>query len=261
MTGLTCAKHLGIFFAALLAGVLLWVLAIMAFFRLDWSMLAQLDRVPAPAVTTYTVGLYLWLMALVFLLKKPFGLRYGGAFDGRRLAMGLGLGLGGVVLLTAIEVGLGLVRFVPPAAWRPEVLAGAAVAAIAFGLSEELVFRGLVLRTLLQDLRPWGAVALSGLIFAALHFLRPVSAADLLPFAGLLVAGLALGYAAWKSGSLWLSVGIHAGWVYFIAVTGQLGLLEVSEHGQLWAGTNGPSSGLLGIVLLAGMFPWLRRHA
>lgn len=263
---LSSVQRLGVFFGAVIAGVVLWVLVLLAAFRLPPAMLLQADQIPQPVILTYTIGLYLWLMALVATFRRPWGgspaLQYGFRFDGRRLLTGWGLGLGGVLILVAVEVAAGLVQFKPPTTWPAGVLAGSLAAAMGFAVSEELLFRGLFLKTLMLDMSPRRAIAVSALLFAALHYLRPgLGASDLLPFMGLVMAGSVLAYAAWKSGSLWLPIGIHAGWVFFISLSNQLSLWE---HAPAWlwlSGGSGPSSGVLGILLLASLFPLLRRHA
>jgi membrane protease YdiL (CAAX protease family) len=68
---------------------------------------------------------------------------------------------------------------------------------------EELLFRGLIQSTLTAHLgRPWQAIAITSLMFAALH-------PSVTHFAGLLVLSICLGYAYEKSGSLLRPMLIH----------------------------------------------------
>lgn len=71
-------------------------------------------------------------------------------------------------------------------------------------LSEELVFRGAILRSLLRSpkLSPWGAVVLSALLFALMHF-NPAQ----MPHAFLI--GLLLGWMYWRTGSILPGVAYH----------------------------------------------------
>ncbi|MNR80500.1 CAAX amino terminal protease self- immunity [compost metagenome] len=258
-------RRLGTFFGAVIAGVVVWVLVLLAAFRLDFSLLSRPEQIPQPVVLTYTIGLYLWLMVLVALMKRPMGsdpaLHYGFRFDGRLLIIGWSLGLGGVILLMGLELATGIATFRPPTTWPLGILAGSLLTAMAYAVSEELLFRGLFLRTLLLDHPPIRAIALSSVIFAALHFLRPnLGIDDLIPFLGLVVAGGVLAYAAWKTSSLWLPIGIHAGWVFFISLSDQLHLWEYLPQTLWLTGGRGPSSGLLGVVLLLGLLPAIKRH-
>ncbi len=88
----------------------------------------------------------------------------------------------------------------------PVTLAALGAAAIVLApLAEELVFRGLLLRYFRQRFGLWPAVALSSVLFAAVH----LSADQMLPLT-LLGIGFALVY-VWV-GNLWASVVLHALW-------------------------------------------------
>ena len=76
------------------------------------------------------------------------------------------------------------------------------VLAITPALREETFFRGLVLAGL-RRLKPWMAISLSAFLFALAH----ASIYRLLPT---LLLGLALGYVAWRSGSIYCSMVAHA---------------------------------------------------
>jgi hypothetical protein len=70
-------------------------------------------------------------------------------------------------------------------------------------LSEELVMRGAVLRSLLEQLkRPWIAICLSALLFALVH-MNPAQ----MPHAFLI--GLLLGWLYWRTGSIVPGVAFH----------------------------------------------------
>ena len=69
-------------------------------------------------------------------------------------------------------------------------------------LAEEIVFRGAVLRTLLTSMKPWTAIAVSALIFGAIH-MNPAQ----IPFAFL--AGILLGWMYWRTGSILPGMAYH----------------------------------------------------
>jgi hypothetical protein len=77
--------------------------------------------------------------------------------------------------------------------------------------AEELLFRGVLLRSLLRRFSPSVAVSISALVFAAVHPLTDPSVGSLIAFPALLLVGLVCGYWAVKSGDLWRSVAIHVG--------------------------------------------------
>jgi len=67
---------------------------------------------------------------------------------------------------------------------------------------EEIAFRGLIQHWLQTALKPWRAIILASFLFAILHF----SVAGL-PY--LFLVGMLLGWAKWKTGSLYPSMLIH----------------------------------------------------
>lgn len=84
------------------------------------------------------------------------------------------------------------------------------------GWSEELLSRGFHLQILSQGLNPFWGVVLSSAIFVYLHRFNTGFGVSYIIF--LFAAGLFFAYAYRKTGQLWLSMGLHAGWDYFIVV-------------------------------------------
>ncbi|MFZ9931743.1 MAG: CPBP family intramembrane glutamic endopeptidase [Chthoniobacterales bacterium] len=181
------------------------------------------------------------------------------------------------------------------AEWRPNPdVAGIGrilLTASAVSLIEEAVFRGVVLGVCLWSLSARASVVVSSVLFAVLHFLKPAKTrlpaeavewssglnglfgfADSWPspsvlafgLASLLVAGWILGQAAIRTRSLWLPIGLHAGWILGVQ-TGNLFLkLSASDAtGQLpWVGPSLVSGAVpTGLLPLAGLVltGWLVR--
>ena len=70
--------------------------------------------------------------------------------------------------------------------------------------SEELLFRGFVFRGLLPRVGPYWGMVISATIFSGFH----ISLGVLVP---IFITGLLLAWLYWRTGSLWASVGAHAG--------------------------------------------------
>ena len=70
--------------------------------------------------------------------------------------------------------------------------------------TEELFFRGFVFRGLIPKVGPYGAMVISATIFSGFH----LSLGALIP---IFVTGFLLAWLYWRTGSLWASVGAHAG--------------------------------------------------
>ncbi len=71
------------------------------------------------------------------------------------------------------------------------------------GISEELAFRGYILRGLESAVKPWGAVLISALVFALFH-IDPLHILMVFP------AGIYLGYLAMGTGSIYPAIVAHA---------------------------------------------------
>jgi membrane protease YdiL (CAAX protease family) len=92
----------------------------------------------------------------------------------------------------------------------PTAIFGAAV--------EEVLFRGVVMADLMRTTLPdWLIVAASALVFAVAHYVRAVKRKWTFP--GHLALGIVLSLAFLRTGTLWLSTGLHAGGIFMIMGT------------------------------------------
>jgi len=91
--------------------------------------------------------------------------------------------------------------------------------AFAIASTEEILFRGFFLQTMLKDLPKWVAVTLTGIIFVFFHDLAHIDSFFTSPRQMMLAGGIfslnvLLCMAYLKSKTLFLPIGIHAGLVY-----------------------------------------------
>ncbi len=84
----------------------------------------------------------------------------------------------------------------------PELFGVIFIVALIPAISEEILFRGLVQRSIEKSLTPMRGVIITGIIFGAYH-LNPFS------FIPLVVIGIYLGYITMRSGSIWVAIGAH----------------------------------------------------
>lgn len=129
---------------------------------------------------------------------------------------------------------------------------------------EEPLFRGVLLQQLLfaappaaatgPVLSPLLAIPLSAAIFSAVHFIR--RARTYWPAVGLAVLGIWLGVAYYKTGALWLPMGLHSGGVLAI----QIHRCFTRYRGPLWlVGTDSfPVAGAIAmsIMLIGTVITW-----
>jgi membrane protease YdiL (CAAX protease family) len=154
----------------------------------------------------------------------------------RHLLFGFLLSMLPVILceIGLIKAGVYSLRDAPDWAAVAQVIPTAAVVPIL----EESLFRGLFLGILLRGLRPWPANLLSAAIFSIIHFLKApdqtssvvqwysgfVSLAHafdqfrdpmlvLAGFTTIFVIGIVLADARIRTRSLWMPIGLHAGWI------------------------------------------------
>jgi membrane protease YdiL (CAAX protease family) len=123
-------------------------------------------------------------------------------------------------------------------------LFNATLAAVLVAFVEELFFRGVVFGALRKQFSWKTALLVSSAVYAILHFLARVQAPPevtwlsglaLLPhklrgfgdvqqlvpaFFNLLLAGIMLGLAYQRTGNLWFSFGLHAGWIFWLKTYG-----------------------------------------
>ena len=192
------------------------------------------------------------------------------------LLAGLPLSSAGIVLILAK---IFLLKTAIPWSSVGAITAAAAVVP----LIEETFFRGLILGILSRDLRVPVATFLSSFLFAIVHFLKaPNRTSELVTwysgfksiahsfgqfadpimvlaaFATLFLLGWILADARLRTRSLWLSIGLHSGWIFVSGI-----VVKMTKRPEIlpWLGRN-LLVGLvpLGLALISWilMFVWLR---
>jgi len=160
-----------------------------------------------------------------------------------QLLTGLALGVGSFLLAGIASLALGARHFDLTRAegHLASSLVKYALTGILVGVVEETFFRGGLQGALQRSLPLPGALAITSAVYAALHFLKPkglvIEAGDVrwdsgfdcvasvltnsiatpgvgVAFVTLALAGMILGWAFAKTRALYLSIGLHAGWVF-----------------------------------------------
>jgi membrane protease YdiL (CAAX protease family) len=168
-----------------------------------------------------------------------------------------------VVLGPVLEGAAELEKTPQPMEWSSAAFVSLA---LLFGVvGEELLFRGYAFQILLSRLGPFATILPVSVLFALAHFSNPGMTSLALLNTGLW--GIALGYAFWRSGDLWLPIGLHFGWNWMLPLFGaNLSGFTMSlsgyqlrwRTGALWSGGDyGPEGGLATTLAVALLFVWL----
>lgn len=171
------------------------------------------------------------------------------------LTLGFTIGWVGIATVMAIHLRLGWRQ------WQGRWPGGRALGGVVAGLLpltlliagvEEILFRG-VLASTLQSLLPWPALLLGvSFIFALCHLLWD-GPQGIPQVPGLTLMGLVLMVARWATtGQLGLAWGLHAGWIFALALGDSLALTQIDPDAPRWlAGKPGqPLTGLVDLALL-----------
>jgi membrane protease YdiL (CAAX protease family) len=194
----------------------------------------------------------------------------------KRLAGGFLFGFVSLAIVAGFALAAGARKLNPmmsPAALGEKAAAIALTAAVVAVL-EEILFRGAVFGALRKVFHWAFALLLSSMIYAIVHFMEParltgevtwLSGLELLPrmlagftdvqaifpgFLNLTFAGILLGWAYQRTGDLYFSIGLHAGWIFWLKSYGAL-TVGMAGAGAWWWGTSKLIDGWFVLPVLA----------
>lgn len=206
----------------------------------------------------------------------------------RHLLLGFVVAGGTLLLLGAFYVGQGWYEPRDAGKTLTKILLQALGTGFAVGFLEEFVFRGALQAVLAKVLKPVALFLLLAIFFAVIHFFNAPHGLEigtvtagtgfwmigrifqyffsqfadpyflLAEFAVLFAIGLVLGYTRMKTGSLWLGIGLHAGWVFGVKTLSPM-TSRAFERAEMmpWLGDT-LRVGLVStfVVLLTGVGMW-----
>lgn len=130
---------------------------------------------------------------------------------GRELGFGLLVGAGLYTACELVLMGLGIYRITglnPPGYMVPAI-----AMAISSSVFEELLFRGVLFRSVEAWFGSWAALVVSSLVFGLTHLINPQGTLEGALFIAV-EAGILLAAAVMLTRRLWLSIGFHMAWNY-----------------------------------------------
>lgn len=138
--------------------------------------------------------------------------------------------------------------------------------------SEEILFRGYILKNFLYSFNPSVALLVSALIFVLFHGLNPNI--NILGLINLFLAGILLGISYTYTKNLWFPIALHFSWNFFQSLFGfnvsglnSYSLIEfsITEPNIINGGKFGFEGSILSIIvqlfLILAIFIWYRRKA
>ncbi len=209
-------------------------------------------------------------------LLQRYGLEWSQR-NAREIIQGISLGICSLFALFSIEASLGWLVWDPLQIIQSIqttplfILEGLAVA-VGVGFAEELLFRGWLLDELRRDYSRPKTVWIGSIIFAILHFIKPLEEIyrTILQFPGLVLLGLILAWgklatptSTTPNGRLGFPIGFHGGlvWSYYLINVGQW--IDVSGQVPTWVTgiDHNPLAGIMGLLFLTAIALWMRQRA
>jgi membrane protease YdiL (CAAX protease family) len=194
----------------------------------------------------------------------------GSPTSGREFLTGAAAGVSAVVCVVAVPLALRIAHFQRSGAVAENPWAAFAFdgVAIFFGaMGEELLFRGYAFQLLIRSLGPFATILPTSVIFGLMHSWNPN--ATPMGILNTVAWGILLGYAVWRTGALWLPIGLHFGWNVALPLLGSnlsgftMGVTGYTLEwnvGVLWSGGGyGVEGSLLTTAIVAALFFVLRK--
>lgn len=169
---------------------------------------------------------------------------------------GLLVSFGITWLLFGVEALFGWVTFQAPSVNIMSLLIEGFISAILISFAEELFFRGWLLTELERDFSPSTCTGINGLVFAILHFIKPLEEIirTVVTFPALVVLGISLVWAKRNhKNMLGICIGYHGGfvWGYYVLNVGEM--LTYTDVVPQWITgiDQNPIAGLMGLGFLS----------
>lgn len=182
--------------------------------------------------------------------------------DGKELLVGILAGTVAMTVVFGVLVLLGSVRIQSVSFLNPGVFIIELVIYILVGIGEEVFSRGLFQSILRETKKRFLVFFIPSVFFGAMHLAN--KGVTLLSVLNLILLGLIFAYAFYRSGSLWLPIGLHITWnffqgvVYGFPVSGNTDAAMIKQIpvklSLLNGGSFGPEGGMLVSIMVVILF-------
>ena len=182
----------------------------------------------------------------------------------RDTAIGLGYGFGLFTLIVLAAAALGVYRI--EGFGGTGGLLGALIADAIFpGVSEEILFRGIIFRWVERFAGTWAGLIVSSALFGAAHLANPAATWTSTIFIAV-EAGILLGGVYMLTRNLWVAIGLHAAWnftqggIFGVPVSGlpENGLIDSKLTGPelLSGGPFGLEASIIALIIATAAGVW-----
>ncbi|MEO7602326.1 MAG: type II CAAX endopeptidase family protein [Sphingomicrobium sp.] len=182
----------------------------------------------------------------------------------RDTAIGLGYGFGLFTVIVLAAAALGVYRI--EGFGGTGGLLGALIADALFpGVSEEILFRGIIFRWVERFAGTWAGLIVSSALFGAAHLANPAATWTSTVFIAV-EAGVLLGGVYMLTRNLWVAIGLHAAWnftqggIFGVPVSGlpENGLIDSKLTGPelLSGGPFGLEASIIALTIATGAGIW-----
>lgn len=196
------------------ARVLLLGFVLLVIMGLNGDVMTSYAAEPTKAVA-HTIALAITGFAVYIghahFVERRTATELGLAGLGRQFGIGLLVGAGLYAACEGVLMALGIYRIDGLNPLR--FLIPAVAMAISSSVFEELLFRGVLYRSVETWFGSWAALVVSSLVFGLSHLANPQATLEGALFIAV-EAGILLGAAAMLTRQLWLSIGFHMAWNY-----------------------------------------------
>jgi membrane protease YdiL (CAAX protease family) len=182
---------------------------------------------------------------------------------------GVGFGIAAALLVVGAPLLLRVAYFEPaPAVDHPVPAFFFVSVLLLFGaLGEEMLFHGYAFQLLMRSVGAFATILPVSVLFGLAHMGNQNS--TFLGIVNTVLWGALLGWAYYRTGALWLSIGLHFGWNFTLPIFGEnlsgftMGVTGQTLHwriGDLWSGgAYGPEGGFLTTFVVVLLFLGLLR--
>lgn len=249
--------------ALVLIGLTLWAVQWLLYYAVPVGLDPNVEAVVRGLAGVGAVFIVYKLLITRLGRERRDDLPLAGAFGDTTLGLGAGAAIFSVVVALAAVLGAYRVfGWGTLEGWLPFFMAGGVFA----GFVEEVIFRGILFRWIEEFAGSWAALAVSSMLFGLAHWMNP-NASLFSTIAIAIEAGILLGGAYMLTRSLWLAIGIHAGWnltqglIFDVSVSGIEvdGLVEAGLKGNdlLTGGAFGLEASIFALVVATAAGVWL----